>query len=708
MAFQTLQIAPPQSWNDFEDICLALFREIWQDPMAQKHGRQGQAQQGVDFFGENRAGRGELYGVACIARTRLTQSEIEQYVSQAELFSPALAHFILATTATADVKVQAFIRQLSAERQRQGKFLVSVLSWDTVVSLLHQHPSVGRQFYPNAFPDLASRRADESLVQARQIMEAALELTRNIRGESHPETLEVMEKLRRLLREQGDSLAAEALLQRILSIREKMNRDNMAELAVADEEEKVNGTDFWHAGNEPVEQAEFVAAHRTFIKNMCLENYRYFTKLAISFESRLTVLVAQNGAGKSSILDAMACALHVFVTDFAGSKALFIQDSAVRRVTMNAELLQIESIFPSSINLDGEIDTKPIILTATRSEKGFVGTTGTWVSRAMRTALAKGQKMVLPLIAYYGTDRLRDRSSSGNVTNAHDFGTEFFSRAAGYKDCLDPSSSYKYFEKWFGYAAKADFDLRNQQREQMGNNYVPTDTAYTPLIKAVAAAVDGVLAHSGWKNLRFSFIHGNLVMNHTNGSVLEISQLSDGIRSMIAMAADIAHRAVRLNSFLGLEAVVKTPGIVLIDEVELHLHPAWQQVALDNLLATFPGIQFVVTTHSPQVLSSVPDRCIRILDNGQVFAAPKGTQGAEASRILKRIFYTELRPPENENTKLLKAYLDAVFADKWAEPEVLRMRQQLDEIFSDEEPELTRADLYIENRLWELADEENP
>ena len=250
--------------------------------------------------------------------------------------------------------------------------------------------------------------------------------------------------------------------------------------------------------------------------------------------------------------------------------------------------------------------------------------------------------------------------------------------------------------------------MRNQQREQMGNNYVPTDTAYTPLIKAVAAAVDGVLAHSGWKNLRFSFSHRNLVMNHADGSVLEISQLSDGIRSMIAMAADIAHRAVRLNSFLGLEAVVKTPGIVLIDEVELHLHPAWQQVALDNLLATFPGIQFIVTTHSPQVISSVPDGCIRIIDNGQVFTAPKGTQGAEASRILKRIFGTELRPPENENTKLLNAYMDAVFADKWAEPEVLSMRQRLDEIFSDEEPELTRADLYIENRQWELADEENP
>ena len=254
------------------------------------------------------------------------------------------------------------------------------------------------------------------------MLEAVLELARKIQGESHPETLQVMENLRQILREQGDNVAAEALLQRIVSIREKMNRDNVAGLA----DEDVTGTTFWREGDEPVEQAEFVAAHRTFIKNLYLENYRYFSTLSISFESRLTVLVAQNGAGKSSILDALACALHAFVTDFAGATALFIQDSDVRRVTINAELLQIETIFPASINLGGEIDTQPIVLTATRLEKGFVGGFGTKISRAMRTALAKGKKVVLPLIAYYGTDRLRDRSSSGDVANADDFETEFF------------------------------------------------------------------------------------------------------------------------------------------------------------------------------------------------------------------------------------------------------------------------------------------
>jgi predicted ATP-binding protein involved in virulence len=326
---------------------------------------------------------------------------------------------------------------------------------------------------------------------------------------------------------------------------------------------------------------------------------------------------------------------------------------------------------------------------------------------AMRDAVANGERVVLPLIAYYGTNRLRERVTASEAANEQEFETEFFSRTAGYKDCLDPSSSYKYFEKWFGYAAKADFDLRGQQREQMGGNYVEADTAYTPLIKAVAEAVEVVLAYSGWKNLRFSFVHRNLVMTHPDMGVLEISQLSDGVRSMIAMAADIAHRAVRLNAMLGREAVIKTPGLVLIDEVDLHLHPAWQQTVLESLLAAFPGIQFVVTTHSPQVISSVPDKCIRIIEDGQVFTAPKGTQGAESSRILKRVFGTELRPPANENTKLLRDYMDLVFADKWAEPEALAMRRRLDEIFSDEEPELTRADLHIENRQWELSDEES-
>ena len=110
-----------------------------------------------------------------------------------------------------------------------------------------------------------------------------------------------------------------------------------------------------------------------------------------------------------------------------------------------------------------------------------------------------------------------------------------------------------------------------------------------------------------------------------------------------------------------------------------------------------------MTTHSPQVLSTVKSECIRILKDGNVYKAPKGTKGAEASRILKRVQNVDVRPRDDENTRLLQRYLDLVHQDQWNSSDALKMRQQLNEIFENEEPALTEADLYIENRQWEFG-----
>ncbi|MGB8922932.1 MAG: AAA family ATPase [Pseudomonas sp.] len=95
--------------------------------------------------------------------------------------------------------------------------------------------------------------------------------------------------------------------------------------------------------------------------------------------------------------------------------------------------------------------------------------------------------------------------------------------------------------------------------------------------------------------------------------MLKVSQLSDGIRNIVALAADIAYRCIKLNPHLGITAPHQCTGVVLIDEVDMHLHPAWQQTVIPDLLGAFPNIQFIVTTHSPQVITSVQAKCIRVL-----------------------------------------------------------------------------------------------
>jgi len=186
-----------------------------------------------------------------------------------------------------------------------------------------------------------------------------------------------------------------------------------------------------------------------------------------------------------------------------------------------------------------------------------------------------------------------------------------------------------------------------------------------------------------------------------------MSQLSDGIKNMIGMIADIAYRCVLLNSHLGKDAARLSTGLVMIDEIDMHLHPQWQQSVISSLEKAFQNIQFIVTTHSPQVLTTVSSASICILEDGQKHDAPKGSQGAESSRLLKRIFNVNTRPENLEITNKLETYAKYVYDDKWNLQEVLALRKELDDAFGDEEPLLSELDLYIENREWELDFEKN-
>lgn len=191
---------------------------------------------------------------------------------------------------------------------------------------------------------------------------------------------------------------------------------------------------------------------------------------------------------------------------------------------------------------------------------------------------------------------------------------------------------------------------------------------------------------------------------------LKIEQLSDGYRSMLAMVMDIARRMAVANAHAQWpegQTVLHSPGIVLIDEVELHLHPSWQQTVLPTLMEIFPNIQFIVTTHSPQILTSVKAENIRILDGkGNCFNAPHGTWGAEASRVMKDIMSVDNRPP-CKATDELNEYSRLVYADNWNSEKALALREILDSRYGKQEPKLLELDLYIDNRKWELDENQD-
>jgi hypothetical protein len=154
------QIPLPKAWQSFEDLCLSLFKAIWRDPLAEKNGRQGQPQHGVDVFGSKNGTRSKYEGVQCKGKdvglgAAVSERELIDEIAKAEKFSPALQHWTLATTAPVDAVLQERAREISVGRERQGKFTVTVLGWGGIESLLCDHPEVLRSHYPELGYDIA-------------------------------------------------------------------------------------------------------------------------------------------------------------------------------------------------------------------------------------------------------------------------------------------------------------------------------------------------------------------------------------------------------------------------------------------------------------------------------------------------------------------------------------------------------------------------
>lgn len=450
------------------------------------------------------------------------------------------------------------------------------------------------------------------------------------------------------------------------------------------------------------------------LQTLRLRDYRCFESIDINFHPQLTVLVAANGAGKTSILDAIAVAFGPYIGAFDEAVGKHFESSDIRQFRVRstntnemeyaAQGVRLEAIgfIPDSL-ADSIADDHPP--TSWRRQLSSPTKAKTTIKEAkelidygkrMQEAVRTPEKdALLPLVAYYGTGRLWQQKklmASKKLPRT--------SRTIGYADCLDPASSYKTFAAWFRYWSlnAKDMLLKDQVN-------TPAFREFTSYITSVKNAVDTCLKPGGWKDIEYSFKLDALVAHHEAQGELPVELLSDGIRNMIGMVADIAFRATKLNGQLGDQAANQTPGVVLVDEIDMHLHPEWQQVVLQNLTMAFPSMQFIVTTHSPQVLTTVSSECIRILRDGKIFAAPAGTEGAEPARMLKQVLgLKEVRPSANPATQELKEYLALVDNDQWNSPRATELRKILDARYQGNEPELLEADLRIENRKWEQGE----
>ncbi|MBF4410423.1 AAA family ATPase, partial [Vibrio anguillarum] len=187
---------------------------------------------------------------------------------------------------------------------------------------------------------------------------------------------------------------------------------------------------------------------------------------------------------------------------------------------------------------------------------------------------------------------------------------------------------------------------------------------------------------------------------------LTLEQLSEGYRNMVALTIDLVRRTYLLNPTSNTPLAVN--GIVLIDEIELHLHPRWQQRVLNDLTSLFKNVQFIVTTHSPQVLTTVHAESIRIVSADESEAkllTGTSTYGSESTRMLEDVLGGNIRPQHIDIVKKLNRYTELVEADQWDTNEALELKNALYQWGGQTEAELQRLETDIRIREFERDNE---
>ena len=438
-----------------------------------------------------------------------------------------------------------------------------------------------------------------------------------------------------------------------------------------------------------------------------MTNFRCFRKMdkPIEFDPNLTVIVAKNGCGKTAVLDAIRISLGTFTkgTNLRSQAGISTFDASLSPLRISQGR---GAFYPVAIRVDGFVDSKAEVWRRVRESAEGRTTTkeaqpiANFGARLRDAVSAEGDALPeLPILAFYGTGRLWKADTDGVKEQMLQKGLAFESRFSGYEDALTTNSIYAQVKQWMGDA----WLCRANPVEQETAVGKLTSRQYS----AVEQATNEILKGTGYRSPHFNTYFKEVAllsdrMGNDEAIAVPISWTSDGIKAAFSLVADIAYRCARLNPAFGEEACQKTQGVVMIDEVDLFLHPAWQQRILPDLRRIFPKIQFVVTTHSPQVVSSVSQRCLRIVaEDGQITPVSIWTEGVESSRILRDVFGTDPYPAPNEWRQRVNRFVEAVDAGRWNDPDVKKEGEELSAKFTGRDTDFDMARFRIEEEEWE-------
>ncbi len=437
------------------------------------------------------------------------------------------------------------------------------------------------------------------------------------------------------------------------------------------------------------------------VKKLQIENFRGFKSLDFELPSNLVVLIGVNGAGKSTILDALAVLLSKYSDQLLRRNRNEIElsekDINVRAVGTKLAI-EIETNFSRESNASWDVS-----LTRYPNLKFAYRTRVDKLSRLVRfyhfKELQKDQNSPLPILVYYQTHKIvidpsviqKKRSNSSNYKSLNQY-------AAYQRAFVNTETDFQDFFNWFEQEESYENEIRLREDMSFKN----------PRLEVIREALDSFLSElpgAHFQNLRivrqkrengFEFQNGSVqpsLVIDKNSEQLSIDQLADGEKAVLMLVLDIARRLAILNPGKpNSRSILAGEGVILIDEIDRHLHPAWQRSVIPGLLTTFPNCQFIVTTHSPQVLSNVRKENIFVLEDNKIWPADSPTFGRDTNAILSEIMQVTERPIE------MKEHLRACFQliDQGKLDEAKGELKKLSEQLGQHDSEIVRAQTLID------------
>lgn len=385
------------------------------------------------------------------------------------------------------------------------------------------------------------------------------------------------------------------------------------------------------------------------IERLTVQNFKKFADQTFTLHPQFTLLVGENGSGKTTVLDALAVAIGVWLvktpdTMLNSSRRNILKGEIRLEPSREGDRIQFQQCRPVFVKVTGQIGERDN-LTWNRQ----ITTEGKITNNAEAEAAlavisdiysrdAKGEHVLCPVLAYYGAGRAWLPSNERKKGEARGGPAR---RWAAFYDCFNERIRFTELADWF-----------KRETIAIGNRKGRKRPGFEVVQKAIIGCVPD--ADAVW----FDPDREEIILS-IGGNAQPFDNLSAGQRMMLALVADIAIKAVTQNAFLlppdelGPEdellprLLQKTPGVVLIDELDVHLHPRWQRRVATDLKRTFPGIQFVCTSHSPQVIGEVSRDEVRLLEPEGIMP-PSVARGADSNWILDHIMDAESRNDESE------------------------------------------------------------